>query len=101
MSLRDTAVIEGLKAENIEIPSQEELHDYLMRDFVDTAIKEAEGIESADADFEAVMEDALSWVESNAVKKMMKMLREETLRFNSKKEIELIESGFKINYYLK
>ena len=82
-------VIEGLKAENIEIPSQEELHDYLMRNFVDTAIKEAEVIESGQSTFEVVKKDALSWVESNAVKKMMKMLREETLRFNSKKEIEL------------
>ena len=82
-------LIEHLKQENIEIPSQEELHDSLKREFVDSLINEAEVIESDQSDFEVVMKDATSWVKSNARKKNMSRYREGTLRFNSKNEIEL------------
>jgi len=82
-------VIEGLKAENIEIPSEEELHDYLKKNFIDTAIKEAEDIESDQSDLEVVNRDALSWLESNTTKKMKKMYLEGMLRLNSEERIEL------------
>ena len=82
-------VIEALKAENIEIPSEEELHDYLKKNFIDTAIKEAEDIESDQSDLEVVNRDALSWLESNTTKKMKKMYLEGMLRLNSEERIEL------------
>jgi len=82
-------VIEGLKAENIEIPSEEELHDYIKKDFIDTAIKEAEDIESDQLDLEVVKRDALSWLESNTTKKIKKMYLEGMLRLNSEERIEL------------
>ena len=82
-------VIEGLKAENIEIPSEEKLHDWIKKNFIDTAIKEAEDIESDQSDLEVVNRDALAWLESNTTKKMKKMYLEEMLRLNSEERIEL------------
>ena len=81
-------VIEGLKAEGIEILAEEELFESIKEKFIHEANTEAEVIESTKSERKVALKDAEAWVANNSQKKMKDLLREKTMRFDSKNEIE-------------